>query len=125
MTEYAINPQVGDLLMVITGTQYTPDYRVRVTKTARIKFETVPANGSSQFATVWRKDTARKDGWSASSGPRIVTPEDYRDERRRSAAHTYLRTEVGIPSWDLKRTSLIDALTLANLIRKHLGLEEL
>ena len=131
MAEYKINPKVGDRLYIPAG-RYRPERWVIVVKVARIKFEVIGEDRHQDYLdgkipshvpSVWRKDTACEDGWTFGSAPTIYTPEQWALHQRGEQAGDYLR-KLGIEVWKLNRETLTP-LTLANLIRTHLGEEEI
>lgn len=130
MAEYKINPKVGDRLYIPAG-RYRPERWVIVTKVARIKFEVIDEDRHQAWLdgeirrpvlAVFRKDTAREDG-TACNSPTIHTPETWALHRRNEQATDYLR-KLGIEPYRLNR-DVITRLDLANLIRAHLGEEEI
>lgn len=124
MKDLWIDPKVGDTL-IIRGGRRRPEQRVTVTRVARVKFDTIPADGSSYRVMTWRKDTGFEDGCNTYNGPRAYTAEILERERRGNVAEEWLNRHVGIETWKLRSKGVIDPITLANLIRAHLGQEEL
>lgn len=126
-----INPKVGDRLY-IPANHRQPGQWVIVTRVTRIKFEAIAEDrhqayldsGDYHYAVhTWRKDTAREDGAYSDNSPTIYTPEQWELHLRESAASGYLRG-LGIEVWRMNR-DIIAPLALANLIRNHLGEEEI
>lgn len=125
----AIDPKVGDELIVPAGPR-RPEQRYIVVRVARIKFDVVRAedhekylSGARTHVGTFRKDTAREDGTSSYNSPMLYTPEGLDELDRSIAATEYLR-KLGIEVWLMNR-DVLDTLTLANLIRAHLGEEEI
>lgn len=125
----AIDPKVGDELIVPAGPRCM-EMRYIVVRVARIKFDVVRAEnhdlyvaGKRTYVTTYRKDTAQEDGTYPHNAPTIYTPEDLAERDRSIAATEYLR-KLGIEVWRMDRNKL-DPPTLANLIRAHLGEEEI
>ena len=131
----AIDPKVGDELF-IPGTRYRANRKVIVVSVARIKFCVVDAENYVKYQEsyrdgvftywniqTWRKDTGQEDGSGGYNSPTIYTAETWALKLRMDKASEYLKT-VGIETYRLK-TNIVDTLTLANLIRKHNGEEEI
>lgn len=130
MSGYRINPKVGDRL-ITKATWRMPQQEYVVVAVRRIKFDTVRVEDYERYqetgrgcVQTWRKDTACEDGSRGYNGPTIYTPESLFLEQRETAAGVYLKSEIGIETYRMKNDT-IDRLTLANLIRRHLGEEEL
>lgn len=129
MTEhYAILPSYGEEL-VIPASRYSQETRVRVVKVARVKFWTVDADQYENYLSretsyvhvrEWRMDTGDEQG-SVNPRRKIFTLDQMEARRRSAQARAYL-LDAGVR---LDHSSRLDLLTLANLIKKHLGEEEI
>lgn len=127
----AIDPKQGQELTIPAG-RYHQEQKVRVIRVARVKFDTVPSEhfdtwvetGRTVGLRTWRKDTAQEDGAYSYNAPTIYTPEGLAERDRSAAADKYLQS-AGVSPWDVRSRGVIDPLTLANLIRIHLGEEEI
>jgi hypothetical protein len=121
---------VGDRLLVIPArygrTQPEPRL-VAVTKAGRVWIDLEAVGDDSWRSQTWRLRLDTQDAGSGySNRDRFVTPEQYAWEERRSSVSTYLR-EQGITvesssPWRLEEDGL---LILANLLRRHDGLDPL
>lgn len=111
--------KVGDRVHVTRHTREL--YEGVVTKVARV-WITVARVGAEE----WSQDRFRKDtqdtGDAYGSYTRFETPEQYAWSRRESAAYAFLREQkidVFTGPWAKRRPEL------ANIIRRHEGMEEL
>ena len=130
MNKIRIDPKVGDRLIVPGGT-YRPERTYIVVAVRRIKFDVVSEDQFEQYTetgrghvTTWRKDTAQQEGDNSFNGPVLYSPETLALDKRRAAAREYLNNGLRLDTYRMN-TDVIDTLTLANLIREHLGLEPL
>lgn len=121
--------KVGDEVVVIetsyrSGERFRP---ARITKINRVWWEfeeiiTDPNTVRNPVTWRMRKTTQRTGGYQGERyGDRFATAEQIAWEDRNRAADRYLR-EIQLEAW---RCKVIDKVTLANMIRKHLGLEEI
>jgi hypothetical protein len=121
--------EVGDEVVVIEQVHRYEDRLTpaRITKTNRVwwEFEEIHVPGTvNRGARTWRMRKATQyegDYRGIYYGARFVTVEQLRWEDQDNTARRYLR-EIGL---DVGKCTVIDRLTLANLIRTHLGLEEI
>lgn len=129
MPELKIDPKVGDVLFASPG-RYREGYNAVVVRVARIKFDVIREGDYAKYQETgrghvgtFRKDTAREDGDYNGNGPELYTPESWALKLRKDAAAEYLKS-LGIEVYRLKG-DVIDILTLANLVRNHLNIEEI
>jgi hypothetical protein len=123
--------EVGDRLLVIPARMSrfadTTPRRVTVIKAARVWVDLVAEEDQDRLhPRTWRmrRDT-QDEGTSSNYNDRFVTQEQYGWEQRARAAEEYL-TEIDLQlSWQSPWTKGDKVIVLANLLRKHHGLDEL
>lgn len=121
--------EVGDEVVVIEQIHGTLDRLTpaRITKIDRgwWELEEIPSLVIlNRFPRTWRMRKATQyegDYRGDYYGDRFVTAEQLRWEEQNNTARRYLRG-IGL---DAGKCTVIDRLTLANLIRTHLGMEEI
>lgn len=123
--------EVGDRLIVIPGrrsrySDTTPRPAI-VTKAAPVWIDLVEESTQDRpYPKSWRmrRDT-QHEGGNTNYNARFVTPEQYAWEQRQLAAVKYLK-EIDLRlEWSSPWASGDKAIVLANLMRKHHGLDEL
>jgi hypothetical protein len=118
--------RIGDKVVIVEKLYRSEDRLIpaRITKTNRVWWEFEEIEQARSLKRTWRMRKATQcecDCRGQYYGDRFVTAEQLQWEDRCNAADKYLR-EIKI---DGGQCGVVDKLTLANLIRTHLGLEKI
>lgn len=122
--------KVGDEVVVIQESYHSEDRLIpaRITKINRVWWEFEEIEQVRSFKRTWRmRKTTQCEGDHRGEwyGARFVTAEQLAWEDREKAADRYL-SEIRIGFWECRiPKEQLSKVDLANLIRKHLGLEEI